>query len=583
LLAHLLEWHRREDKSAWWDYFRLRDLDDEALLDETAGLSGLAWVERVPGRGRSVVDRYRFPAQETAVRGEDKLHTTGTDSKAFGEVVAIDLNACTVDIRKSGAAAAVHPTSLFAHKVVGADAQADALMRLGAWVAERGVDAPGAYRAARDLLLRMSPRVPRQADGALEMDGEGGVAAARRLALALDRGTLAIQGPPGSGKTYTGARMILDLVRAGKRVGICAHSHKVIRNLLDAVVRAAEAERRPPVACMQKVREKSDPPDPRITESTDNAAVRAALREGRARVVGGTSWMWAREEFFESVDVLFVDEAGQLSLANVLAVAQGASSVVLLGDPRQLEQPIQGSHPDGTAVSALEHVLGEHQTIPRHRGLFLAESWRLPPEICGFTSELFYEGRLRARSAAGAQVVMGPEFEGAGFWYLPVEHDANQSASPEEVAVVVELVDALRSGGHRWRDRDGVEHALTLEHLLVIAPYNAQVSDLAAKLPPGTRVGTVDRFQGQEAPVVIYSLTSSTPQDAPRGMDFLFDSNRFNVATSRAMCACIVVGSPRLFEPDCQTPKQMQLANAFCRLIEVARPMRPIAPDATRA
>jgi uncharacterized protein len=575
LLAHMLEWHRREDKAPWWEYFRLRDLSDADLLDETAALSGLEWVERVKGTGRALVDRYRFPAQETAIREDDALELPGPDGRPFGKAVRVDLIERIVDVQKSGACAEVHPSSVFAHKIVRADAQAQSLMRLGAWVADHGVDAHGRYRAGRDLLLKRPPRVPAQPDGALEAASEGGVSAARRLALALDQGTLAIQGPPGSGKTFTGARMICDLVRAGKRVGICAVSHKVVRNLLDAVVRAAEDEGRPPVACLQKVPEKSDPADPRVTETTDNAAVLTALRAGRARVAGGTAWLWAREEFFESVDVLFVDEAGQMSLANVLAIAHCAKSLVLLGDPRQLEQPIQGSHPDGTAVSALEHVLDGHMTIPPDRGLFLAESWRLPPEICEFTSELFYEGRLHAHSAPGLHTISGSErFDGSGFRFVPVGHEANQNASREEVEVVAGLVTGLLSRPVAWRDRDGATHPLTLEDIRVIAPYNAQVADLTARLPRGTPVGTVDRFQGQEAPIVIYSMTSSTPQDAPRGMDFLFDSNRFNVATSRAMCLCIVVGSPRLFEPDCQSPKQMKLANAFCRFLEVAREVR---------
>jgi uncharacterized protein len=354
-------------------------------------------------------------------------------------------------------------------------------------------------------------------------------------------------------------------------VGVCAVSHRVVRNLLKAVVEAAAEEGRR-IDCLQKVHKLGELGSDGVAETTDNTKVRDALRNGPVRVAGGTAWLWAREEFFEAVDVLFVDEAGQMSLANVLAIAGGARSLVLLGDPRQLEQPIQGSHPDGTAVSALQHVLERHMTIPADRGLFLAESWRLPPEICAFTSELFYEGRLQARSAPGQQVLSGgPPFAGAGFWYVPVEHDANQSASREEVEEVAGLLATLLAGGVQWRDRDGATRPLALEDVLVIAPYNAQVSDLIARLPRGARVGTVDRFQGQEAPIVIYSMTSSTPQDAPRGMDFLYDANRFNVATSRAICACIVVGSPRLFEPDCQSPKQMKLANAFCRFLEVAR------------
>jgi uncharacterized protein len=163
-------------------------------------------------------------------------------------------------------------------------------------------------------------------------------------------------------------------------------------------------------------------------------------------------------------------------------------------------------------------------------------------------------------------------------WYVPVAHDANQSASREETEVVTELVRSLMEDGVRWRDREGHEHPLGLGDILVIAPYNAQVADLITALPAGARVGTVDRFQGQEAPVVIYSLATSTPEDAPRGMEFLYNPNRFNVATSRAKCACVVVGSPRLFEPDCQSPRQMKLANAFCRFLEKAREVRVALP-----
>ncbi len=570
LFAHMLDWHRREEKAPWWEYFRLRELSEEELLDEMAALSGLEFVERVGGTAR--VDRYRFQPQETKIRSGDKLRLTLPDGGEFGEVVEIDFAARTVDVKKNSRYAGLHPASFFAHDTVPAGVLADSLMRLGEWIAENGVDAPGSYRAARDLLLGRGPRLTAPAGGALQAQGEGGVQAARRLALALDRGTLAIQGPPGSGKTYTGARMIYDLVRSGRRVGVCAVSHKVIRNLLEAVGKAAAEDRRVLSSLHKVSKEPTGDLPPGMKETKDNAAVLDALRSQQVRIAGGTAWLWSRPEFFEAVDVLFVDEAGQMSLANVLAIAGAAKNLVLLGDPRQLEQPILGSHPEGTAISALEHVLDGHLTIAPDRGLFLEETWRLPPEICDFTSELFYEKRLLARSPRGRQVLSGaPPFDGSGLWFVPVGHDANQSACPEEVEVVAALCERLLAGGVVWRDRDGESHPLALEDVLIVAPYNAQVADLMARLPRGARVGTVDRFQGQEAPIVIFSLTTSAPEDAPHGMDFLFDANRFNVGTSRAMCACIVVGSPRLFEPDCQTPRQMKLANAFCRFLELAR------------
>ena len=571
LLSNLLEWHRREEKSVWWERYRLEELSDEELQDERAAISGLEFLEEVPARG--VVHRYRFPAQESEVRKGDKLRLPKPDATTFGTVEAIDHVLRTVDIAKPRTRAQIHPRSVFRHDFVPSDTLKESLLRLAEWVADHGVDAPGPRRAARDLLLRRPPRLVAHPDGTLVRDGEDPVEAACRLAVKLEGGTLAIQGPPGTGKTHTGAEMITSLVRAGKTVGICALSHKVITHLMKKVGVTA-ARNGVEISRIQRVRAKSENADG-IDERTDSGAILTALRTGSAQVAGGTSWLWADPDFFGAVDVLFVDEAGQMSLANVLALAQGGVNLVLLGDPRQLEQPIQGTHPDGAEVSALDHVLGEDKTIALDRGLFLTESFRLAPAICEFTSETFYEGRLHARPENALQELVGETpFAGAGLWFVPSRHDANQNSSPEEVSRVVALVEHLTGGAVRWRDGDGMEQVVGLQDVLVIAPYNAQVSDLAEKLP-GARVGTVDKFQGQEAPVVIYSMTTSTPEDVPHGMEFLYSPNRFNVATSRARCAGIVVGSPRLIEPDCRSPKQMKLANAFCRFLEVATVVEP--------
>jgi len=274
--------------------------------------------------------------------------------------------------------------------------------------------------------------------------------------------------------------------------------------------------------------------------------------------------------------VLFIDEAGQMSLADVLAVSAGAKSIVLLGDPQQLEQPQQASHPPGAGASALEHLLGGAKTIAAERGLFLHQTRRLHPDICAFTAEAFYESRLTSVDGLERQAVLAPpdtaaaKLGSSGLVYVPVEHDANQSRSIEEVAAVESLVDALTASGVRYRNAAGEEAPLTRADLMIVAPYNAQVTALAERLPD-VRIGTVDKFQGQQAPVVIVSLTTSAPDDAPRGMDFLYSANRLNVATSRAKALCILVGSARLFEPDCRTPQQMRLANAFCLFRERAR------------
>ena len=568
LLAHLLEWHRREDKATWWEYFRLRELSEDDLREERKGLAGLRLEGRVGGTDPAPVHRYRFPDQDQDVRPGDVLREPGSEN-AIGEVVSVDAGARTIDLKKRVAARDLHPGSVWAHSRVPPGVLPDALERLGLHVAEQGIEGPGRFQAERDLLLREPPRVA-GSGGVLVRQGEELLDAARRLVLELEEGILPVQGPPGSGKTYMGARMICSLVRAGRKVGITAVSHKVIRNLIDAVFEAA-AEEGLELNAIQKVSDRSDCTPPNLTETKGNRDVYAALANGAAQVGAGTAWLWAREEAAGELDVLIVDEAGQMSLANVLAVSQAARSVVLLGDPQQLEQPIQGGHPEGAEVSALEHLLAEHDTLPDDRGLFLKETWRLHPAICQLTSELFYEERLAPRAGRERQAITGPTpFAGAGLWLASVEHAGNRNSSAEEVACVAAVVDSLMVEGVGWIDAEGGSHPLGWDDLLIVSPYNAQVAALKKRLPDA-RVGTVDKFQGQQAPVVIYSMATSSPEEAPRGMEFLYSLNRLNVATSRALCTCVLVASPRLFEPECRTPHQMRLANALCRYAELAR------------
>jgi predicted RecB family nuclease len=565
MLAQLLDWHRRENKASWWEGYRLADLDDEELRDERVALAGLRFVERVAMERQIPVDRYTFEKQETEVRCEKDLYHRGAK---IGSVVAIDPVKRTVDIKKMRKTAETHPSSVYMwDRPFGVNEHADALFRIGTWVADSSVDVEGPYRAARDLLLRRPPRLAGQ-ETIAALVGEEAKTTACRVVHALDHSVFAIQGPPGAGKTYTGARMICQLAKQGKKVGITALSHKVIRKLLKEVVEAAQKDKISGVRCMQKSDEEEETTE--IAIAKNNGLALAALQSGAANVVGGTSWLWSPDQLFEAVDVLFIDEAGQMALADVIAVAQAAKNLVLIGDPQQLERPLKGSHPLGAEKSALQYLLGEQKTIPETMGLLLPETWRMHPAICNFTSELFYDGRLGTRAFTRNRVLKGhPWLRGAGLWFVPVVHEGNRNSSQEEVEIVARIVESLLVPAVTWFQDEGNSRAIELKDILIVAPYNAQVADLLARLP-GAQVGTVDKFQGQEAPVVIYSLTTSSPEDAPRGMEFLYSLNRLNVATSRAMSNVIVVGNPRLFEPECRSTRQMQLANAFCRYLELA-------------
>ena len=560
ILANILDWHRREAKATWWEFFRLRDLSAEELMDERSGLAGLTFVGEVSGAGKLPTHRYSFIPQETDIRVEDDLHNVGGDK--IGSAVAVSQQNRTIDVKKTGKSVDVHPQAIYGSKNFGSDEQANSLVRIGEYVADRGLTGDGPYCAARDLLLRLAPRLRGEP---IKTDKETTLAAAMRVATLLDGGVFPIQGPPGTGKSFTGARMICTLVGEGKTVGITANSHKVIRNLIDKVVEAAD-ELGVDLTCIVKPKE-VESNQHRLVFAKNNADVYGAL-SGPCKVAGGTSFLWSRADAFESIDVLVVDEAAQMSLANVLAVSQAAHTVVLLGDPQQLDQPMQGSHPDGTDVSALNHILAGGKTIAAGQGLFLEETWRLHPDICAFTSELFYEGKLKSKDGLEGQIVSSGPIQGSGLRYIPITHSGNQNSSPEEAVVIRDLVNHVMQSKTRWIDRHGKEALVTTDDILIITPYNAQAFEIQQHLP-SARVGTVDKFQGQEAPIAIYSMATSTHADAPRGMEFLYSLNRFNVATSRAKCLSILVASPQVFEAECRTPRQIQLANAFCRYLEM--------------
>lgn len=564
VLAQLLWWHRREDKPAWWRYFeRVERATVEELADDPECIGGLEHDRELRKEKKSTVRRYRFEPQDHKFTAGSKPVGPATGDGA-GEIVAIGDD--FLDLKRGPKRELTpHPRALIPGGPYDTRVQRTAIRRLAEWVADNDVDEPGPYRAARNLLLRRSPRVGGHADGSdFVRDGETVLDAACRLVLDLDSTCLPIQGPPGAGKTFTGAHMICTLLEEGRRVGLTAHTHSSITNLLDEVCKVA-AQSGLAFRGMQKTDEGKGCSDSLIECVDDNAEIEHAVAAGEVNLIAGTSWLWARSELADAADVLFIDEAGQLSLANVVAVSGAASSLVLLGDPQQLAQPSQGAHPDGAGVSALQHALGAHETIPPDRGLFLDSTYRMHPNVCAFISEIAYEGRLHSAPGRDLQVVEGF----AGLRFVPVDHAGNRVRSPEEAEHVGALLAELT--GLAWIDYEGKTHELNESNIIIVAPYNAHVAEIR-RVRPTARVGTVDKFQGREGIVAIYSMASSTVDEAPRGMNFLYDLHRFNVAVSRARAVGIVVCSPELLRVLCRSAEQMRLANALCRYVELASP-----------
>ena len=552
LCGRLLEYHRREARPGWWWYFRRMRMTDDELADDGEALGLLEDSRREPTTiAKSLEWTFTFPPQQHHFDEGDE----GLDPHEHGTawtVSALDNATGTIRLRRGKAKQDRRlPTSLVPSGPYETKAQQAALRRLAASI----LNDDRRYEHLERVLRRDPP-----------LGGErmqcSTIEEQRVLLDRIAHSYLVVQGPPGSGKTYRGARLVTHLLRQGKRVGIVAQSHKVIHTFLTAVERAASEE-----GLEFKGVKRGGGYETAHVKQGDSSA----LEDPEVLLFAGTAWFIARPEFDGELDTLVVDEAGQYSLADALACGTAARRLVLLGDPLQLAQVTQGVHPDGSGVSVLEHLLGAEKTIPEDLGVFLELTRRLHPDICRFISEAFYEGRLHSMPACAERSTS----DGTGVRWLDVDHEGNRVDSEEEAAAIRDEIERLMR--HTLRSPAG-ERQLRHSDVIVVAPYNAQVRLLREQLPVGVEVGTVDKFQGREAAIVFYSMASSSGEDVPRGLDFLMSRNRLNVAISRAQCLAYVACSSRLLEVDCRTFEHLRLANALCRFVELATPRADETP-----
>ncbi len=529
LLALLLDYHRREAKPIWWQFFRRLDMTNQELIDDADSIGGL---ELVAADDRDFT--FRFPSQEHKLDPGDQVIDPFTE-KSAGRLV--DIGDETLLLRRDPEKPlpqALVPLDIFDTRV-----QREALVRFAQQIDR--------YTANESVLHRVKPldgaRVQRTTLGEY-----------KQLVDDIEGRHLFVQGPPGSGKTYTGARLIVHLLKRGKRVGVASNTHKAIHNLLREVEKAAREDE----VTFKGVKKSSSGNRESRYDGTFITSANDVVPDDEVQLYAGTAWLHARPEFDQRLDYLFIDEAGQVSLADALAMGTSARTLVLLGDPLQLAQVRQGIHPRGSGASVLEHLLGDAQTIPEDRGLFLERSFRMHPEVCCYISDAFYESRLEPAEGCERQSTAA----GVGLRFVPVEHEGNRQFAPEEAEAIAEEI--ARIGVLR-------------NEIIVVAPYNMQVRCLKERLPAGVRVGTVDKFQGQEAPVVFFSMATSSGEDVPRNLEFLLSRNRLNVAISRARCLAYVVASPKLLEVGCRSIEQMRMANALCLFAEDAMhvPERP--------
>ncbi|OBH29822.1 nuclease [Mycobacterium sp. E342] len=585
LLAAARGYHRREDKPFWWAHFDRLNFPVEEWADDTdvfiAERASVSVDWNIPPRARKPQRRVRL--RGGLARGElmtevfalyDPPTPPGLsddpDRRAAGRATVIEADdpalptEVTIVERVGNDGKPFHqlPFALTPGPPIPTTALRESIEATAAAVAAGLPQLPRS--AAVDILLRRAPRtrsgnaLPRGADTVCDITD---------ALLDLDSSYLAVHGPPGTGKTHTAARVVHRLATDhGWRIGVVAQSHATVENLLDCVIDAGLD----PARVAKKRNDHSAPRWREVDGSGYAAFIQSWGADTAGCVVGGTAWDFANANRIApgSLDLLVIDEAGQFCLANTVAVAPAAANLVLLGDPQQLPQVSQGTHPDPVDTSALDWLVDGQRTLPDERGYFLDRSYRMHPAVCAAVSALSYEGRLHSHECTAARRLAGYP---PGVQTLSVAHHGNSTESPQEADAIAAEIDRML--GASWTDEHGAR-ALTAADVLVLAPYNAQVALLRRRLAAaglgGIRVGTVDKFQGGQAPVVFMSMTASSADLVPRGISFLLNRNRLNVAISRAQYAAVIVRSGSLTEYLPTTPAGLTDLGAFLALTEPA-------------
>ncbi|MDP3940569.1 MAG: TM0106 family RecB-like putative nuclease [Deltaproteobacteria bacterium] len=573
LVAWLLGYHRREDKPMWWRYFDRLESPPEDLYDDADCIAYVTRTETppVPVKKSQLVEYAFNPDQDTKVEAGDRVYLLFGSEVEKHKIESLDLDTGRLTIKFGPKRTIPDLCHIIPNEHVPSDPLREAVTRFGEHWASGDRDA---YRAVDDLLHRRTPRLTDRAGGALLPDAATFPGDLIDLIRGLDRTTLCIQGPPGAGKTYNAAAVIVALASGGKRIGVASNSHKAINNLLTDVSNASRTLAKP-LAIYKAGGEDdaADDPERRISQC-DTKEVSGLLADGI--VVGGSAWLFARPELDQCFDYLFIDEAGQVCLANAVAMGLSAKNIVLIGDQMQLSQPAQAVHPGRSGWSCLHYLLEGHATVPPDMGVLLPDTWRLHPDICRFISDTAYEGRLHPSPNTARRCIKLPPdahvlSRGTGIILDEIEHEGNTQSSAEEANRIAEYVADLRRA--TVREDDGKEHGFDVaKDLLIVAPYNAQVRCLKERMnDPKIRIASVDKFQGQEATVVIVSMCASSLEETARGPAFLLNPNRLNVTLSRARCLAIVVASSKLVRTRPNSVEEMELFNLYCRLRYYAR------------
>lgn len=563
VLAWSLEFHRRENKPTWWRLFDRLGWTEPEFYDDMECLAGLKRTKTEPylptPKSRNYIYEYSYDTAQPFkgasrsfyVLGEEDLKISWKEFDPDAGLIGFSHKEPLPD-----------RLNILPDQYVRPDPIPEAIKA----VAKHAVETKFAPSALLDFLSRSRPRITGNVSGDILPGTDDFMDEVIEAAVNLEDSYLCIQGPPGAGKTFTAKHIIGELLKRGKRVGISSNSHKAILNLMRGVSDYVD-EQNIDANIVKAGGEKNDP----IFEK-ENVKFVPGVKNFKPQdnvCFGGTAWAFSNEHVKDCFDYLFIDEAGQVSVANLIGMSRSCGNIILMGDQMQLGQPIQGTHPGESGLSILDYLLEDEATIAADMGVFLPTTYRMHPDVCDVISRQVYDGKLSSDVSAHRHVLQtkGPLItKDSGVTFVPVDHEGNTQGSPEEVTAIQAIANEL-IGTEYWADDEGNDRFIDWVDILFVAPYNYQVSLLKAALGEQARIGSIDKFQGQEAPIVVLSMCASDASENPRGIDFLFSKNRLNVAISRAQALAIVVGNPQLANTSVRSLDQMEQVNFFCEIV----------------
>ena len=578
LLSDIIGFYNREQKPQWRQHFDRKDLSDNDLIDDSECIADMKQASYFQDK-RSFVYKYVFPEQEYKLKkGRSVIISNNTNpdrSDYAGKIQELDQIKRTLLLRKGISKDEKKlPRTLSISEKVMEHARFENLNKNIYSFYENIIEKKSGFEAIKSFLNRDIPKIKGKKLGEKILKSENFTEEIPNIINNLEKSYLYLQGPPGSGKTYQAANAIIELLKNNKKVAVTANSHKVIHNLLGRIEKLASNQNFIFKGLKMGNIENEDTYFNGELIKTDKNEKHFIneLRENKTLLYAGTKYHLSQFYYRNKLDYLFVDEASQISVADLVALGGIAKNIILVGDQMQLGQPVQGSHPGESGKSVLDFLLEGKDTIGENKGIFLNKTYRLHPSINDFTSKNFYENRLLINDHninRQIEYKKNSIITKEGIHTILMNHKNRAQTCVEEFVIIKKLMDQLI--GCKFKDYDNSERKISINDILIVSPFNAQVNFLKSRLHKDAQCGTIDKFQGAEAPITIISMTSSSVEDLPRNKKFFFNRNRLNVAISRAQCSSILLLNPKLLETPPSDYDEFKLLNYFQKLMNFER------------